>query len=203
MPTHAARRASAPLALPRHHRDITLRSLQCHHRAAVQERVDLLRQRRRCRPRRRGASTPLALLRARRWPVPRADRARRSHAPVTTLASPCVSCAAHHRALAQKRADLLRRRRRCRPRRRSASALLVLSRARRRPMPRADRARLPRAPVTTVTSPCVFCAARPRAAAREHVDIQRRCRRCRPHRRGASALFALSRARRRPAPRAE
>ena len=107
----------------------------------------------------------LALLRVRRRPVPRADRARLSRAPVTTVNSPCVLCAAHHRATARERADLLRQRRRCRPRRRGASALLALLRARLRPVPRADWARPSRAPVTTVTSPCVLSGAHHRAAA--------------------------------------
>ena len=72
-PAFAARRVSAPLALPRHHRDIPCVLSDAHHRAAARAHVDLLRRRRRCRPRRRGASTLLALLRARRRPVPRAE----------------------------------------------------------------------------------------------------------------------------------
>ena len=174
-----------------------------HHRATAQEPVDLPRRRRCCRSRRRGASTLLALLRARRRPLPRAELARLSRAPVTTVTSPCVLCAAHHRAASQKRVGLLRRRRRCRLRRRGASILLALLRVRRRPVPRADRARLSRAPATTVTLPCVLCAAHHRATARERVDLLRQRRRCRPRRRGASALLALLRARRRPLPRAE
>jgi hypothetical protein len=161
-----------------------------HHCAAAQEPVDLPRRRRCCRLRRRGASMLLALLRSRRRPLPRAERARLLRAPVTTVTSPCVLCAAHHRAASQERVDLLRRRRRCRPRRRGASMPLALLRVRRRPVPRADRARLSRAPVTTVTSPCVLCAAHHRATARAHVDLLRRRRRCRPRRRGASTLLA-------------
>ena len=91
----------------------------------------------------------LALLRVRRRPVPHADRARLSRAPVTTVTSPCVLCAAHHRAPARERVDLLRQRRRCRPRRRGASTLLARLRARLRPVPLADWARPSRAPVTT------------------------------------------------------
>ena len=72
-PARAARRVSAPLARPRPHRDRTLRALRCHYRAAARERADPQRRRRRCRPRHRGALTLLALLRARRRPVPRAD----------------------------------------------------------------------------------------------------------------------------------
>ena len=69
----AARRVSAPLVRHRHHRDHTARVLCCHPRAAAQAHFDLLRRRRRCRLRRRGASTLLALLRSRRRPVPRAE----------------------------------------------------------------------------------------------------------------------------------
>ena len=109
------------------------------------------------------------------------------------MTSPCVLCAAHHLAASQERVDLLRRRRRCRLRRRDASMLLALLRVRRRPVPLADRARLSRAPVTTVTSPCVLCAAHHRATARDRVDLLRQRRRCRPRRRGASTLLALLR----------
>ena len=69
----AARRVSAPLAFLRHHRDITLRALRCPSPPAAQERLDLLRRRRRCRPRCRSASTLLAVPRARRRTVPRAE----------------------------------------------------------------------------------------------------------------------------------
>ena len=174
-----------------------------HHLAASQEHVDLLLRRRRCRLRRRDASMLLALLRVRRRPVPHADRARLSRAPVTTVTSPCVLCAAHHRAPARERVDLLRQRRRCRPRRRGASTLFVRLRARLRPVPLADWARPSRAPVTTVTSPCVLSGAHHRASAQYRADLHRRRRRCRPRLRGASTLLALLRARRRPVPRAE
>ena len=135
------------------------------HRAAAREHVDLQRRCRRCRPHRRGASALFALPRARRRPVPRADRAHLSRSLVTTVTSPRALCDAHHRAAVQERVDLLRQRRRRRPRRRGASTLLALLRARRRPVPRADRARLSRAPATTVTSPRLSCAAHHRAAA--------------------------------------
>ena len=54
-----------------------------------------------------------------------------------------------------------------------------------------------------MTSPCVLCASHHRAAARVYVDLLRRHRCSRPRRRGASTRLALSRARRRPVPRAE
>ena len=153
----------------------------------------------------RAASRPLQPTRPSRdlrRPLPRAERARLLRAIATPVTSPRVLCA-QHCAASRKHADLPRRRRRCRPRRRGASALLALSQVRRRPVARAERARLSRAPVTTVTSPCVRCAARHRAAAPERADLPRRRRRCRPRRLGVSTLLALSRARRRPLPRAE
>ena len=82
------------------------------------------------------------------------------------MTSPCVLCAAHHLAASQEHVDLLLRRRRCRLRRRDASKLLALLRVRRRPVPHADRARLSRAPVTTVTSPCVLLRAQRRPSPR-------------------------------------
>ena len=163
-----------------------------HHRAASQERVDLLRRRRRCRLRRRDASMLLALLRVRRRPVPRADRARLSRAPVTTVTLPCLLCAAHHRATARERADLLRQRRRCRPRRRGASTLLALLRVRRRPLPRAEKARIPRAPATTVTSPRALCDTHHRATAQDDFRADAPCR---PRRARDLALPARRRSR--------
>ena len=181
-PARAARRVSAPLALPRHHRDITLRCPS---------------PRRRPRARRPAAPTP-PLPPAPSWRVDSdhlvassapARAARRVSAPLALLATTVTSpCDAHHRAAVQERVDLLRRRRRCRPRRRGASALFTLSRARRRPVPRAERAHLSRSLVTTVTSPC---DAHHHAAVQERVDLLRRRRRCRPRRRGASALLKL------------
>ena len=205
VPAHAARRASAPLALPRHHRDITPRSLRCP-------------SPRRCPKSRRPSAPTPPLLPAPSWRVGAArpvassapalaahqkGGARLSRAPATTVISPCVLCAARHRAAAREHVDLQRRCRRCRPYRRGASALFALPRARRRPVPRADRAHLSRSLVTTVTSPRALCDAHHRAAVQEHVDLLRQRRRRRPRRRGASTLLALLRARRRPVPRAD
>ena len=130
--------SDAPLARPRHPSDLSLRVLHCPSPCRRPSARRPLRRRRRCRPRRRGASTLLALSQVRRRPVARAERARLSRAPVTTVTSPCVRCAARHRAAAPERADLPRRRRRCRPRRLGVSTLLALSRARRRLLPRAE-----------------------------------------------------------------
>ena len=147
----------------------------------------------------------LALLRVRRRPVPRADRARLSRAPVTTVTSPCLLCDTHHRATARELVDLPRRRRRRRPRCRSAATLLVLvqasapARAPRRA--RAPLARLCR-PVTSTR--CSASAMRThRATARYHVDFPCRRRRCRPRRCCASTLLAPLPARRRFPPLAE
>ena len=176
-----------------------------HHRAASQEHVDLLRRRRRCRLRRRDASMLLALLRVRRRPVPRADRARLSRAPVTTVTSPCLLCDTHHRATARELVDLPRRRRRRRPRCRSAATLLVLDQAS-APARAPRRARAPLArlcrPVTSTR--CSASAMRThRATARYPVDFPCRRRRCRPRRCCASTLLAPLPARRRFPPLAE
>ena len=197
----SSRAACAPLSP----RDITslLASAMRTPRATARDHVDLSCRRRRCRPRRCCASTLLAPLPARCRLTPRAERAHLLRSLVTIVTSPRALCDTHHCAAAQEPVDLPRRRRCCRLRRRGASMLLALLRSRRRPLPRAERARLLRAPVTTVTSPCVLCAAHHRAASQERVDLLRRRRRCRPRRRGASALLALLRARRQPSPRAE
>ena len=93
-PALAVRRVSAPLACPRHHRNSSCVPCTAHHRAAARAHVDLLRRRRRCRPRRSGASTLLALLRnsapARTPRRVSAPLARHCH-PVT---SPRLRCAA-------------------------------------------------------------------------------------------------------------
>ena len=97
------------------------------------------------------------------------------------------------------------RRRRCRPRGRSASMMLAISRARRRPEPRAERARLLRASLphpVDITSLLASTTPRHRATARDRADLPRRRRRCRSRCRRASPMLALSRARRRLTPRA-
>ena len=94
-PARAARRLSAPLVRSHHHRGHPYVPCAAHHRAVARAHVGLLRRHRRSRLRRLGASTWLALSRARRWPVPRAELgallARHPH-PVT---SPRVRCAAN------------------------------------------------------------------------------------------------------------
>jgi hypothetical protein len=189
-PAPAARRLSAPLARPRHHRDITLRALR------------YPSPRRSPRARRPSAPTP-PLPSAPSWlvdaacPVARSAPAlatRRSSAP---LARPRHHCDITLRALrcpplaaAQERVDLPRRRRRCRSRCRAASTLLACCELDAGPC-RAPIERASAFPVTTVTSTCVLCTANDRAAAQDRVDLLRRRRRRRSHRRGASTLVAL------------
>ena len=148
-PARAARRLSAPLALPRHRRDITLRAralLDAYPCATVQARVD--------RPRRRlvAARAVVARLQVSLRLAPRSERARCLRASATTVTSPPsrALCAVHHRATPQACVDRPRRRRLRRPRRRSALTISPFSRARRRLTPRAERARRLRASANPV-----------------------------------------------------
>ena len=157
-PARAARQLSAPLARPRHHRDITLRTrahLDAHPCANVQARVDPPR-RRLVAARAVVARLPISLRLA-----PRAERARCLRASATTVNSPPsrALCSVHHRATPQDRVDCPRRRRLRRPRRRNVLTMFPFSRTRRRLTPRAERARRllasanPVAPLRCSTSP--------------------------------------------------
>jgi len=132
--------SSRAACAPRSPRDITslLASAMRTPRATARDHVGLSCRRRRCRPRRCCASTLLAPLPARCRLTPRAERAHLLRSLVTIVTSPRALCDTHHCAAAQVPADLPRRRRCCRLRRRGASMLLALSRARRRPVPRAE-----------------------------------------------------------------
>ena len=134
--TPSSRAACAPLSP----RDITslLASAMRTPRATARDHVELSCRRRRCRPRRCCASTLLAPLPARCRLTPRAERAHLLRSLVTIVTSPRALCDTHHCAAAQVPVDLPRRRRCCRLRRRGASMLLALSRARRRPVSRAE-----------------------------------------------------------------
>ena len=148
-PARAARRLSAPLARPRHCRDITLRTrapLDAHPCATVQARVDL--------PRRRLVVARAVVARLPFSPrlAPRSERARCLRASATTVNSPPsrALCAVHHRATPQDRVDCPRRRRLRRPRRRNVLTIFPFSRTRRRLTPRAERARRLRASANPV-----------------------------------------------------